>query len=158
MNVQQRRYYQAQTIVNVYLKGSIAVGLIPVPLVDTALLLGAQFNMTKDLAKIYKIEFSEHQVKSIIASLLGTIVPLSLTANLFSLSKSIPLVGQAVGILGMPILGGASTYAVGQVFIQHFEAGGTLLDFNPVKMRAYYKQQFEQGKQAVKKSYAGIRP
>jgi len=34
----------------------------------------------------------------------------------------------------MATLGGASTYAIGRVFKQHFEKGGTLEDFDPKKV------------------------
>lgn len=156
---EQKRYAQAQKSVSNYTTGSAAIGLILVPALDSALLLAAQVKMIKDLSDLYQIKFSEHTTKSIIASLIGSITPLSLTTNLFSLCKGIPVVGQAVGILGMPVLGGASTFAIGQVFIQHFETGGTLLDFDPQKMKAYYMQQFEEGKKAIKKkNFAGIRP
>jgi lipoate-protein ligase A len=46
----------------------------------------------------------------------------------------------------MSAIGGAATYAIGRVFIQHFESGGTFLDFNPEKVREYFKEQFERGK------------
>ena len=46
----------------------------------------------------------------------------------------------------MVLTSGASTWALGKVFIQHFESGGTFLDFNPEKVREYYKVQFEEGR------------
>ena len=49
----------------------------------------------------------------------------------------------------MPAAAGASTYAVGQVFIQHFESGGTFLDFDPDKVKAYFAEQVEKGKLVV---------
>jgi len=49
----------------------------------------------------------------------------------------------------LPAVAGASTYAVGQVFIQHFESGGTFLDFDPEKVKGYFAEQFEKGKLAV---------
>jgi hypothetical protein len=32
------------------------------------------------------------------------------------------------------------------VFIQHFESGGTFLDFNPDEVKEYFKAQFEEGR------------
>jgi uncharacterized protein (DUF697 family) len=63
--------------------------------------------------------------------------------------KAIPGVGGLIGMVASPALAGASTYALGKVFIQHFESGGTLLDFDPAKMKAYYASQYEEGKQVV---------
>ncbi|MDE2463441.1 MAG: GTPase, partial [Alphaproteobacteria bacterium] len=43
----------------------------------------------------------------------------------------------------LPSLAAASTYALGKVFIQHFESGGTFLDMDPDKVSAYFKEQYE---------------
>ena len=45
----------------------------------------------------------------------------------------------------MTILAGATTYAVGKVFIQHFESGGTFLNFNPDSVKEYYETMFKEG-------------
>ena len=55
----------------------------------------------------------------------------------------------ALGIISVPIIGGAFTHATGKVFVLHFEAGGTLLDFDPHKMRRYFKEEFERAKNTV---------
>ena len=49
----------------------------------------------------------------------------------------------------VPIFAGASTYAVGKVFHQHFASGGTFLDFDAEKTRGYFSQLFEQGKKVA---------
>ncbi len=149
---------QAVAIVNNYIKATMAIGLVPLPVVDAVAISAAQLKMLHHLAAIYQLEFSDSRGKSLLASLLGGIVPLSLKATLFSLSKGIPLVGQTVGVLGMSVLSAASTYAVGQVFIQHFDSGGTLLDFEPDKMRQYYQQQLQRGKAVVRESFVGVKP
>ena len=43
----------------------------------------------------------------------------------------------------MPVLSAGATYAIGKAFIQHFESGGTLLDFNPPDYREFVKAQKE---------------
>ena len=50
----------------------------------------------------------------------------------------------------MPLIAGASTYAVGKVFYRHFASGGTFLTFDPEKARAYYEEMFQKGKDVVK--------
>ena len=45
----------------------------------------------------------------------------------------------------MPILAGATTYAVGKVFTQHFATGGTFLNFDPETVREYYYEMFKEG-------------
>jgi hypothetical protein len=46
-------------------------------------------------------------------------------------------------------LAGALTHAVGELFIMHFEAGGTLLTFEVEKMRAHFRREYEQARIVV---------
>ena len=146
----------ADGLVANYALGSLAVGAIPFPVVDLVALSGLQLKMLHSLAKLYGVDFSEQLGKSLIASLIGGGVPLSVATHLAalgrSLVKTLPGVGTAAGMVGMSVFGGASTYAVGKVFIQHFESGGTLLDFDPKRVKDYYAQQFEKGKETLKKA------
>ncbi|MCB9294770.1 MAG: hypothetical protein H6559_16855 [Lewinellaceae bacterium] len=43
----------------------------------------------------------------------------------------------------------AAAYALGKVFTQHFDQGGTLLDFDPVKSREFFEKEFEVGRMFV---------
>jgi uncharacterized protein (DUF697 family) len=56
-----------------------------------------------------------------------------------SMLKSVPIIGTIVGAFVMPLLSAGATYAIGKAFIQHFESGGTLLDFNPPDYRDFVK-------------------
>ena len=47
----------------------------------------------------------------------------------------------------MSVLSGASTFALGEVFKKHFETGGTFLDFDPERLKKYYHEKFEKGKE-----------
>ncbi|MNC99258.1 hypothetical protein D3C83_174830 [compost metagenome] len=51
----------------------------------------------------------------------------------------------------MPALAGASTYATGRVFVDHFESGGTFDNFDPETARGDYAQQLDKAKTARKK-------
>ncbi|MDM8550061.1 DUF697 domain-containing protein [Desulfobacterales bacterium HSG2] len=127
--------------------GSMAVGLIPIPLVDFACVTLIQMNMLRVLARRYDVPFSKDVVKNILSALVGGMVPATASLPLAaSISKTVPVAGTAAGIVTMPIIGGASTYAVGKVFIQHFASGGTFLTFNPEKVREYYAEMFKEGK------------
>lgn len=141
----------ADTIVKKYMLGSLAVGVLPLPFVDLVILSGLQLAMLRSISNVYDVEFYSNLGKSTIAALVGGGVPVSLGSLLR------PLYGQFAGLLATSLVGGASTYAVGKVFIQHFESGGTFLTFNPQKVREDYALQFEEGKKEVK-SYAGVRP
>lgn len=148
-------FEQANAINKRFVLWSAGGGLIPLPVVDIAAILAAQITMLAKMTKVYNIPFSEHTVKNILIPLIGSvgIVPMG-AAALASLVKFIPVVGQAVGLLSMSVIAGAITYATGKIFISHFEAGGTLLDFDPEKMKNHYKKLFEEGKTVAKEAAA----
>lgn len=140
----------AQKIVKNYMWWSMGAGLIPVPLVDLAAVSGVQLKMVKDISDVYEIKFSENRGKSIITALLGSIVPNSLAGgSVGSLLKMVPLVGTILGGLSLSLFAGAATYAIGKVFIKHFEAGGTLLNFDPVAMNDFFKAKFKEGQEVA---------
>ena len=129
-------------IVNEYMGWSAGAGLVPIPLVDLAAMSGVQLKMIHSLTKYYDIPFSREAAKSIIAALIGGGGSFVIAASAGSMMKLIPVVGSVAGALTQPALAAASTYALGRVFIQHFETGGTLLNFNASDLREYYAEQF----------------
>jgi uncharacterized protein (DUF697 family) len=134
-----------------YMWYSMGAGLIPIPFLDLAAISGLQLKMISDLCKHYETSFKEQNGKAIIAALLGFIVPESLSRGVMgSLLKAIPIIGPIAGGLSMPLFTGASTYAIGSLFIRHFESGGTLFDMDPQKMREHFKEEFENGKDIAK--------
>ena len=126
--------------------GSMGVGLIPLPVVDFLALTGIQIKLVHKLAKFYDVEFSKTRAKTIISSLVSSFVPVAAAGPLSSMVKLIPIVGQTAGGLAMLATGGACTYALGKVFVQHFESGGTFLDFDPETVRVFFAEQFKEGK------------
>ena len=140
---------KANNIVKNRLMWSAGAGLVPVPVVDLVALSGIQLEMLYSLSKLYDVPFRKDIGKSIIAALLGSVLPTGIAPWVASMIKVIPLIGQTTGALTMSIVGGASTYAVGKIFIQHFEAGGTFLDFKPEKVKDYFAKLYEEGKSKV---------
>ncbi len=129
-----------------YVVASVAAGFIPIPLADMAALMGIQMKMLHSLAGIYEVPFSKDIGKSAIASLVGGVIPVSSAPMISSLVKVIPVVGQMAGSLSAAALGGAATFAIGRVFVQHFEMGGTLLDFDADKVKDHFAAEYEKGK------------
>ncbi|MCI5157054.1 MAG: DUF697 domain-containing protein [Candidatus Electrothrix sp. AUS1_2] len=149
---------KGERIIRNHLLTAMGVGLIPLPLVDMVGITGVQLNMLRRLSNTYEVPFTEHKVKNILTSLVGggSILPLGRT--LISLTKMIPVAGQTIGAVAMPVTAGAVTYAVGKVFHQHFASGGTFLTFDPDKVREYYKQMLEEGKAIAAKAKASVSP
>lgn len=144
-----KRADDAHQIVRKYALAGMAVGLIPLPLVDLAAITAVQLKMAHRISEQYQVPFSRDAVKSIIASLLSSVVATSAALSLSSVVKVVPLIGSVSGAASMVVLSGASTYATGKIFIQHFESGGTFLDFDPEKMRARFQAFYEEGKHFV---------
>ena len=137
---------------------SIGIGLVPLPLLDMVALTGVQLNLVRKIAKAYNIPFLKDKVKNILGSLLGGVIPPTVGPPLAtSIAKAVPIIGQTVGIITMPVIAGASTYAVGKVFVQHFASGGTFLTFDPEKVMAYYSEMFEEGKKTAKQAASDIK-
>src|SRR5579863_2334222 len=133
----------AQKIVNSYVGWTASAGFIPIPFADLAGISLVQLKMISSLSNLYTIPFNRNAAKSVIAALVGGAVPFTVAGPVASLIKAVPGLGSLVGALTLPTLAGASTYALGKVFIQHFESGGTFLDLDPEKVSAYFKSQFE---------------
>lgn len=146
---------KAHKLTRRYVLWSMGGGLIPVVGLDLVAIIAAQLKMLAEMSKIYGVEFKENRAKSIVTTLIGSvgIVPIG-TGVLFSVMKIIPVVGQLAATVALPISAGAITYATGKVFTAHFESGGTLLDFNPAKMKEAYRRMFEEGKAVLTKEKA----
>ena len=126
--------------------GAVAIGLIPLPFLDIALLTALQLRLVKSLSDIYEVEFLEHLGQSSLSALVGGTFPVAVR----SLTKAIPTYGTLVGAVACSSLAGASTYAVGKVFILHFESGGSLLTLDPNELQGYYLEQFKKGQLIVR--------
>lgn len=84
-----------------------------------------------------------------IFSLIGAGVSLPIGNILASFCKTISVIGHTTGALTLPAAAGATTYATSKVFTQHFASGGTLLNFNPEKVKHYYAEKLKQGREFV---------
>jgi uncharacterized protein (DUF697 family) len=136
---------QADAIIRSHVLWSVGGGLIPVPLVDFAAVTAIQLEMLQQLAHLYGVDFSRSNGKAFVSALTGTTI-----ARLgASLIKAIPGIGTMIGGASMALTSGASTYAVGQVAINHFSSGGTLSNFVEEQVREVYESAFERGKSYV---------
>ncbi len=128
-----------------YMWFSSGAALIPVPFLDIAGILVAEMKMIAELSKIYDIPFERSSAKAVVGSLLGYILPEAFSEGLFgSLLKAIPGIGGLVGIPSFSLFVGAYSWALGRVFIMHFEAGGKLLDFDAAAVKEHFRAQFEE--------------
>ena len=58
-------------------------------------------------------------------------------------------VGTVIGEMSMPVLSGASTYALGKVVANHFQKGGTLEDLDFKTAKQEYTDEMDTGKKVA---------
>ena len=120
--------------------------IVPIPIADVFAVSALQLDMIRQLCRVYDKDFSESSGKAIITSLTSSIMA---RAGARSLIKLIPGIGTVIGGIAVSVFNGASTYALGQVFKRHFDSGGTILDFDPERLKKMYTEQFEKGKKVA---------
>lgn len=126
-------------------------GILPIPVVDMMVVSGIQLKMLNELSKLYGVPFSDNAAKGIISALLGSLLPSGFAHGATGyVLRSVPVVGPLLGVLVMPTFSSAATWAIGRVFVQHFESGGTFLDFDPVKVREHFKAEFARAQNQAK--------
>ncbi|EIJ36789.1 YcjF family protein [Thiothrix nivea] len=154
MNDPEKRSQQADRLIRDYAFGSSLTGFIPVPLVDTLSLIGVQRYMLFRLSRLYKVPFKKNIAKIALTTMTSGLTASAARPMVGSMLKLIPGVGSVLGGASMAVLGSAATYAVGKVFQQHFENGGTLEDFDPQQARQQFETELEKGKEIAKKEKA----
>ncbi len=146
-NIHAERNKHAETIIRNHILWSMGAGLlIPVPVADVLAVSALQLDMIRQLCRVYQLDFAETQGKAVVTALTSSTLA---KVGARSLIKIIPGIGQLVGGVASSIFNGASTYALGEVFKKHFESGGTILDFDPERLRKLYREKFEKGKKVA---------
>ncbi len=137
------RLARAHSLVQNYVLGSAGIALVPIPIVDLAALMALEVKLVHGLAKHYDVPFKENIARSLVASLLSGVSSILLFRGLFSLAKAIPVLGTLAGYGGIAVSSASVTYAIGEVFIKHFESGGSLLDFDAGKLKGVFKRELK---------------
>lgn len=146
----EARLEKATDLTRKHAYAAAGIGLMPLPAIDFVALTGLQLNLLRKLSDLYEVPFAEELGKKLVSALIAGYAPVAFAMPVASLLKSVPLIGQTTGALAMSVVGGATTYATGKVFTQHFESGGTFLNFDPMAVREYYREQFAEGRQIVR--------
>lgn len=141
--VARQRLAAAESLVDTHSLLAAGAGFVPVPGLDLATMSASQLWLLRRLSHLYNVPFTEDLARKLVASLLAGFIPLQLAGPASSAVKWIPVVGPLLGGVALVGLGGAVTYAIGRAFIQHFETGGTMLTFEPQKVRAYFEAEYQ---------------
>lgn len=136
---------EAVKIIRQNMLWSMGVGFVPFPILDLIGVTMVQLDMLKSLCRLYEVNYSEVKGKALISSLAGA----SMARFWASFIKGIPLIGSIFGGVSMAILSGASTYALGRVFIQYLKDGSGIEDIPVDDAKVIYEEEFEKGKKVA---------
>ena len=133
------------TIVERHANFSAVGGIIPLPIANVASITAIIVRMVRSLSQLYGVPFEHNRARAIVIGLMGGIMPTGLatvaTSTLVYFVPASNLLGLAVSSVT------ASAYArgIGQMFIEHFENGSTLVDFPSAMVCADTSRQCDQG-------------
>jgi len=133
---------QCNKLINSASTWAAAATLIPVNGVDMAALAAVEANLIINISAVYGEKLPKYAVSGVISTLLGTLVPMyGAKLTIPFLLKWIPF-GNLVGAATMAGFGAAATYAIGKVFVNHYENGGTFGTFNASTASTQLKSDF----------------
>lgn len=146
---------EANAIIRKHALASLTSGILPIPLVDVAILGGIQLRMVRRLAGHYEVEFSEQRARAVI----GMLVSFTVASTAGSVLRHFvtPAARLLTG-LGYMTTNAAVTYGLGRVLGKHFASGGTVWTFDPERAKEAFQEEVEQGQKVVEESYAGVKP
>jgi uncharacterized protein (DUF697 family) len=125
------RRIAAMQIVYRYMTISAGAALIPFAGVDVVALAGIHIALIKELCEHYDVDFTEHTARNVLIGVAGSILPGTVGSILGrKILGMLPVTGAVVGWALMSAGSAAFSYAIGRLFIEHFEGGGTLLSFD----------------------------
>ncbi|MFD2112871.1 DUF697 domain-containing protein [Thiorhodococcus fuscus] len=126
---------------------SAAAAVVPVPYLDLLAIGAVQVEMVRRLAAAYGEDADKETLKGLISALLGTLAPAAISASLLGSSlKVIPMSGTLLGSAGLAAFAAAATYAIGKIFVRHFEGGGSIGDFSVDAVKDDLKKEFDSAK------------
>ncbi len=142
---------RSERIIENAMAASMGLGIIPLPLVDSAGIMRIQLYMIRELSKAYQIKFSLVRSQALVTSLIGGLGSVSIATGLFgSLVKLIPVFGGIAGALTLPVVAGAFTYALGKLCIQSFSHGEQAPVSISQATRRSFNEYFQKGIKAAK--------
>ena len=143
LSIVAERHMAASKIISSASIWSAAAGIVPIPILDLLALATVQGKMVIDLSMLYGERPSNEVARGLVAVLIGTIAPTGLTGVLVGSGvKAMPVFGAILGAVSMAGFSSASTYAIGKIFIRHFEQGGTLASFSADAVAEDLKAEF----------------
>jgi uncharacterized protein (DUF697 family) len=114
----------------VFISGAVG-GLMTVPVIDVTMLAGVHVALIKELTKYYGDEFHERAARAIVAAIVASLIPGSFGSIIGRrVLRALPFVTPAIVMLTWAASSAVVSYGLGMIFVRHYEAGGTLANFD----------------------------
>jgi uncharacterized protein (DUF697 family) len=126
---------------------AMGIGIVPFPLINFAAVTASSLNMVRKLSRLYGVEFKEGIAKKILAAVVGAGVGTLATPLVESVVGLVPIIGLPLVIGTRPVLNGATTYALGRMFVTHFERGGSFVGANIDAMKNDFADAFKNSRE-----------
>jgi len=140
----------AQEVIRHNVAWSAGAGMLPVPGLDLVAITGVQLKMINELCSAYGIPFSKSLARPIVISLIGSLGASMLAPVLAATTfKLVPGIGMLLSGTSLAATSAGITYAVGNLFLDHFSTGGTLENFNLIGGRGIFKRKVSEGMSTV---------
>lgn len=124
--------------VNVILKDdviqSMAVGFLPWPVFDAAVLMALQVGMVRKLCDAHGVPFDRHRAETVLSAVVGA-TPVASVLGVSSLVKSVPGFGTVAGGALTATLSGLVTFSQGRLLAAHLARGKNLEDMSRAALR-----------------------
>jgi len=133
-------------IIKTHVIYAMTAGAIPVPLADFVAVSAIQYDLIQKVADFHKVDYDSNKGKTLATSIAGA----SVSRIGSSIIKALPGVGTLIGIASQVIVSGATTYALGKLFDNHFANNGTLDSLNTEAVKSKYREYVEKGKDYAK--------
>jgi uncharacterized protein (DUF697 family) len=130
-----------------------AAAATPVPLVGIAAVAVIQVALVRRLARHYGVEYDVVRGRAAVLAVAGA----SLARVGANAVKSLPGGGWLLGGATQAALSGASTYALGEVYREHFARNGTLDALDGDALRARYREALERRREVARKLRRSMR-
>ena len=136
---------ESARIISLYSKIAVVAGLLPGALLNFGAILAVQVIMVWKISNAFGHREGKEKIRGSILSLFGSVLPTGIGHGAGLAIASIPALvsGAVVYFLVTPVIAYAMTKAVGNVFVMHFESGGTLLTFDPKAFGEYFVNEFK---------------
>jgi len=122
---------------------AMGIGIVPIPFFNLAAVSTSSIIMIKKLSELYGIEFKEGVARKIITAVIGAGVGTLASEPVASVLSAVPLIGLPLAVATKPAINGMTTYALGRMFVTHFEEGGGFVSVNIEAMKDSFSSAFK---------------